>query len=133
MFVIYCPSPTPRRSAAYRFYSHQKGSSISCHYIWPTNPQGSDYELSLIVKWQEGFSEMRTSSAAIGNASSMLGMEKLGRARLGQDRGPWDEFSQSIIGVSAVKGDVMISVEGGPMPQDVQRAFVEKAIVNLGK
>jgi hypothetical protein len=49
------------------------------------------------------------------------------------DKGPWDEYSQSIIGVSAVNSDVMVSIEGGPFKRDVQRAFVEKAFVNLTK
>lgn len=111
-----------------------KGTNSSCHYVWPINAQGSAYEFDLMVTWQDGFSEMRTTSAAVGNASSMLGMAKLqGQAAADQDSGPWDEFSRSIIGVNAVKGDVMVSVEGGPMRQSIQRAFVEKAIVNLSK
>ncbi len=111
-----------------------KGTVNSCTYVWPLNAQGSDYEIKLMVTWQEGFSEMRTTRAAVGNASSMLGMNKLQRPTAAdQQIGPWNEFSQSIIGVSAVKDDVMVSVEGGPFRQDVQKAFVEKAVVNLGK
>jgi hypothetical protein len=86
-----------------------------------------------MVTWQDGFSEMRTTGAAIGNASTMLGMDRLKPSGAAQNGGSWDDFSQSIIGVSAVKGDVMVSVEGGPVRQDVQRAFVEKAVVNLSK
>jgi hypothetical protein len=75
---------------------------------------------------------MRTTMAAVGNASSMLGMNKLQKPTA-ETVGPWDEFSQSIIGVSAVRNDVRVSIEGGPMLQDVQRAFVEKAVGNLSK
>jgi hypothetical protein len=32
-----------------------------------------------------------------------------------------------------VKSDVMVGIEGGPFKQDVQRAFIEKAVVNLAK
>jgi hypothetical protein len=110
-----------------------KGSEGNCHYIWPLNTQDSTYELNLMVTWREGFSEMRTTSAAVGNASAMLGMDKLLKTPADPNAGPWDEFFQSIIGVTAVKGDVMVSVEGGPIKRDVQRAFVEKAIVNLSK
>jgi hypothetical protein len=111
-----------------------KGTDSNCRYIWPTNPSGSTYRLDLMVTWQGGFSEMRLTSAAVGNASSMLGMGKpQGQAAADRDSGPWDEFSQSIIGVSAAKGDVLVSVEGGPTLQDIQRAFVQKAIVNLSK
>ena len=110
------------------------GTKDSCHYTWPLNAHGSAYELDLKVTWHEGYSEMRTTSAAVGNASSMLGMANLqGKAAANQDSGPWDEFFRSIIGVSAVKGDIMVSVEGGPIRQDIQRAFVQKAILNLSK
>jgi hypothetical protein len=33
----------------------------------------------------------------------------------------------------AVKNDVLVSVESGPYRQDITRAFVEKAVVNLTK
>jgi hypothetical protein len=110
-----------------------QGNTSSCTYAWPIDAQGSEYDLKLMVTWQDGFSEMRTTGAAIGNASTMLGMDRLKPSGAAQNGGPWDDFSQSIIGVSAVKGDVMVSVEGGPVRQDVQRAFVEKAVVNLSK
>ena len=80
-----------------------------------------------MVVWQNGFSEMRTTRTAVGNASSMIGGGRLQKPTgADQNIGPWDEFSKSIIGVSAVKNDVMVSVEGGPIRQDIQQAFVEK-------
>jgi hypothetical protein len=111
-----------------------KGSNNSCRYIWPAQFPGSTYQFDLTVTWRNGFSEMRTTDAAVGNASSMLGIGKPGgQVAADRDKAPWDEFSQSIIGVSAAKGDVRVSIEGGPVRQDIQRAFVQKAIVNLGK
>jgi hypothetical protein len=109
-----------------------KGNNNSCTYSWSLNPQMSDYEVKLMVVWQNGFSEMRTMRTAVGNASSMIGGGRLQKPTgANQNFGPWDEFSKSIIGVSAVKNDVMVSVEGGPVRQDIQQAFVEKAIANL--
>lgn len=110
-----------------------KGNNNQCTYVWPLNPQIPDYELQLKVTWQDGFSEMRMTTTAIGNASSMFGMNKPQKPAGADQNGLWDEFSKSIIGVSAAKDDVMISVEGGPMRQDVQQSFVEKALANLNK
>jgi hypothetical protein len=63
----------------------------------------------------------------VSNASAMIDKAGvLGQPSLAPDKGPWDEFSQSIIGVSAVKSDVMVGIEGGPFTQDVQRAFIER-------
>jgi hypothetical protein len=107
-----------------------KGSNTSCTYSWPF--QGSDFELKLMVVWRDGFSEMRTTQAAVGNASAMLGMNKP-QQPADQKDGQFDEFSKSIIGVSAVKNDVMVSIEGGPFLQNVQQAFIEKAVSNIGK
>ena len=111
-----------------------KGTNDSCRYIWPAGPAGSTYQLDLAVTWQDGFSEMRLTNAAVGNASAMLGFGKP-RAPTsgGGNSDPWDEVSQSIIGVSAVKDDVRVSIEGGPMQQDIQRAFIRKAVANLSK
>ena len=111
-----------------------KGTNDRCRYVWPGSFEGSTYQFDLAVTWQDGFSEMRFTDSAVGNASSMMGMGKpdSGAAR-DRDSGPWDEFSRTIIGVSAAKGDVRVSIEGGPMQQDLQRAFVQKAIVNLTK
>jgi hypothetical protein len=111
-----------------------KGNNNSCTYVWPLNAQITDFEIELTVTWQGGFSEMRTTRTAVGNASSMLGVDKVQKPTgADQNSGPWDEFSKSIIGVSAVKNDVMVSIEGGPIRQDIQQAFVEKALTNLGR
>jgi hypothetical protein len=106
-----------------------EGNNRSCTYTFPLNAQMTDYDIKLMVVWRGGFSEMRTSRTAVGNASSMLGMNMVQKpAGAEQVSGLWDELSNSIIGVAAVKGDVMVSVEGGPIRQDIQQAFVEKAL-----
>jgi hypothetical protein len=117
-----------------------KGTNDRCRYVWPTKVEGSTDQFDLAVAWQDGFSEMRFTDSAVGNAASMMGMGmmSMGKPPRGQpatdsESGPWDEFSQSIIGVSAVKGDVRVSIEAGPMQQEIQRAFIQKAIVNLGR
>ena len=72
--------------------------------------------------------------SSIGHASSVVGTDKLfGQTASSGDKGAWDEFSSSIIGVAAVKNDVMVSVESGPLNQDTARAFVERAVLNLAK
>ena len=77
---------------------------------------------------------MRTTNAMIGNASSVVGTEKLfGQATAVAGKGPWDELSTSIVGVAAVKNDVMVNVESGPFKQEVARAFIEKAVLNLAR
>ncbi len=109
-----------------------KGNEQSCRYEWPNDALGSSNRIDLRVQWRGGFSELRETSLAVGNAASMIGLGRSSsQATPDRDQGPWDEFSQSIIGVSAAKNDVMVSVEGGPLQQDLQRAFVTRAIINL--
>ena len=48
-----------------------------------------------------------------------------------QEPGPWDVYSQSIVGVSAVKSDVLVHVDNGPFMREVSNAFIAKAIDNL--
>jgi hypothetical protein len=110
------------------------GTNDRCRYVWPSKFQGSTYQFDLAVTWLDGFSEARLTDSAVGNASSMIGLGKpQDKAAADPANVPWDEYSQSIIGVSAVKGDVRVSIEAGPMQQDVQRAFAQKAIVNLAR
>ena len=110
------------------------GDQASCTYEWPLEANGSNMSMKLMVQWTDGFHELRQVSAMTGQASSMLGMGSMfGKPSAKPDTGPWDEFSQSIIGVMAVKNDVLVTIESGPFEQDVARALVEKAIVNLAK
>jgi hypothetical protein len=118
------------------------GNEDSCSYEWPLGTAGS-FAIKLMVQWQGGFGAMRETHGMVSNATAMIGADKMigqaaapvfsQAAATGADKGPWDEYSQSIIGVSAVKSDVMVSIEGGPFKRDVQRAFVEKAVLNLAR
>lgn len=111
-----------------------KGDNESCTYAWALDGNGSRYAIELKVQWQDGFAEMRTISSLVGNASSMIGLgQSSGQTTPVRNTGPWDEFSESIIGVMAVKRDVLVTIESGPFKQDVARAFIQKAIVNLGE
>lgn len=110
------------------------GDTGACTYEWPLDANGMRYTLKLLVQWKDGFHDMRQVSSILGNASSMLGFNEIsGQAAVKGNDGPWDEYSKSIVGVMAVKSDVMASVESGPFRQDIARAFVEKAIVNMSK
>jgi hypothetical protein len=111
-----------------------KGNEDSCAYSWALDANGSRYDIKLMMQWEDGFHEMRQTNSMIGQASSMLGMGRASeQASSDHVQSPWDEFSQSIVGVMAVKSDVLASVESGPYRQDIARAFVEKAMVNLMK
>lgn len=110
-----------------------EGNNDSCTYSWPTRG-GFNHDIKLMVDWQGGFGSMRTINAMVGNASSVIGTDKLfGQTASVGDKGTWDEFSSSIIGVTAVKNDVMVSVESGPLNQDTARGFIERAVLNLAK
>ncbi|MDB5407557.1 MAG: hypothetical protein JWL84_2469 [Rhodospirillales bacterium] len=111
-----------------------KGDEDSCTYAWPLDASGSRYAIKLTMQWKDGFHEMRQTGSMIAQASSFLGMVGEGE-QVSSDRAqrPWDEFSQSVVGVMAVKSDVLASVESGPYRQDIAKAFVEKAMVNLMK
>jgi hypothetical protein len=111
-----------------------KGNEDSCTYAWALDANGSRYDIKLMMQWRDGFHEMRQTFSIIGQASSTLGLGRESKeASSDRVQGPWDEFSQSIVGVMAVKSDVLASVESGPYRQDLARAFVEKAMVNLMK
>ncbi len=75
---------------------------------------------------------MRTIQSVVGNTSAMIGLGKPSNAAK-PEAGPWDELGQSIIGVMAVKSDVMVSIESGPFKADTSRSFVKKAIENLAR
>jgi hypothetical protein len=111
-----------------------KGNEDSCTYAWSLDANGSRYAVKLMMQWEDGFHEMRQTGSMIGQASSVLGMGRESEpASSDHAQHPWDEFSQSIVGVMAVRSDVLASVESGPYRQDIARAFVEKAMVNLMK
>lgn len=131
---VLLPQADAEAIAGTKLLAPPKGNEEACTYEWPLDANGSRYTLQLMVQWKDGFHEMRQVSSVVGQTSSMLGFGK-GPAQasgtLGD--GPWDEYSSSIIGVMAVKNDVLASIESGPFRQDVARAFVEKAVINLAQ
>jgi hypothetical protein len=111
-----------------------KGDEDSCSYAWDLAANGSRYTIKLMMQWKDGFHELRQASSMIGQASSMLGLgPQGGQPSSDSVERRYDEFSRSIVGVMAVKSDVLASVESGPYRQDIAEAFVEKAMANLMK
>jgi hypothetical protein len=111
--------------------SDPQGAEGGCTYAWKTD--GSDYQeqISLSVTWRDGLGEMRRALAAIGQGLNMLANQGLD---LTQSAGPkdkvFDEYSTSIVGVMAVRKDVLLSIESGPM-SDLAAKFIAVAAGNL--
>lgn len=97
------------------------GDDTSCTY------RGDELDLTLSVQWRDGFRDRQVIDATVGTTASFIGLPRSDEA----EAGPWDEYSSSIVGVMAVKRDVLVSVETGPFGQSTGRAFVERAIRNL--
>lgn len=111
-----------------RLQADPVGTLEKCTYNLPLYGPGSETGITMAVDWVNGFHEMRVTQASIGSATAAMGM--------GMPAGPKataesaSEVAQSIIGVAAVRNDVLISVESGPVGQDVIRALVVKALDN---
>ena len=111
--------------------SDPSGDESACTYAWAQ--EGSDYEqsISLAVTWRDGFGEFRRTQAAIG-----LGLDALADAGLELTQNmdtngkPFDAYSVSIIGVMAVRKDVLLSIESGPM-SDMAAKFIAAAAARL--
>lgn len=108
-----------------------KGDDSSCRYSWTA--AGTDYEqeLTLGVTWRGGLAAMRQAQAAIGQAMSFLSSEGLADQKQQSAGGLFDEHAESIIGVMAVRKDVLLSVEGGFMNNDLATAFIAAAAKKL--
>jgi hypothetical protein len=109
-----------------------EGSEHACTYFW--SPPGADYQeqLTLMVTWRGGLSEMRRTQSAIGQALSFMGSEGLPSDQI-QESGTalFDVSATSMIGVMAVRKDVMLSVETGGMGNDLASAFISAAAKKL--
>jgi hypothetical protein len=106
------------------------GDENECIYTFAAD--GFDQELALQVVWRGGFSEMRMTQAAMGQAFAFLesqGLE-LDEAQAEQD-GTFDEESVNMLGVTAVRKDVMFSIETGGYANEVARALIAKAASKL--
>jgi hypothetical protein len=111
--------------------SEPQGAEDGCTYAWKSDGSDDQEQISLAVTWRDGFGEMRRTLAAIGQGLDMLANEGLD---LTQSAGPkdkvFDEYSASIIGVMAVRKDVMMSIESGPM-SDLAAKFIAVAAGKL--
>ena len=108
-----------------------QGGESGCSYAW--QPAGADYqeEIRLLVTWRDGFGELRRIKAAIGMGMDMLADEGLNLAQdATQETQLFDEYSVSIIGVMAVRKDVLLSIESGPM-SDMAAKFIAVAASKL--
>lgn len=109
-----------------------EGSEYSCTFVW--SPTGADYEeqLTLNVTWRGGLSEMRLMQSAIGQALSFMESEGLPTDQTQEGgTGPFDEEASSMIGVLAVRKDVLLSVETGGTGNDLASAFIAAAANKL--
>lgn len=99
-----------------------EGDEARCTIHW-TNPNG-DYadQLDWTLTWRGGLAEMRQTQAAIGQATAMFDFTE--GADSNPDAANFDAYSDSIVGVMAVRRDVMISVEREDFDHTIARAIV---------
>ena len=108
-----------------------EGDENGCTYTW--TPAGADYQtqISLLVSWRGGLSEFRATQGAIGMGMDMLADQGLDISQDAATAAPqFDEFSSSMIGVIAVRNDVFLSIESGPM-SDTATQFIAAAAAKL--
>lgn len=108
-----------------------EGNENMCSYVW--TPTGADYqmEIKLSVTWRGGLGEMRMIETAVGLGLGMF-------ADLGPDLAEnetaadplFDDYSTSILGVLAVRKDVLLSIESGP-DSELAARFVAVAAAKL--
>ena len=108
-----------------------EGDNSSCRYAWKASGTDYEQELTLAVTWRGGLGEMRQMQAAIGNAVSSLFSQ--GPTSPQPQTGPegLDEYAETIIGVAAVRNDVLLSVETGGMNNDLAKSLVLAAAKKL--
>jgi hypothetical protein len=117
--------------AGAKLASDPSGNENGCTYAWVE--EGSDYEqpISLAVTWRDGFGEFRRTQAAIGLGLEVLADAGLELTQTTDTNGkPFDAYSVSIIGVMAVRHDVLLSIESGPM-SDMAAKFIAVAAAKL--
>ena len=109
-----------------------QGSETSCRYVW--SPAGADYteQLTLSITWRGGLAEMRQAQAAIGQALTFMDSQGLTTEQTQESGGNlFDEQAESLIGVMAVRKDVLLSIETGGMNNDLATAFIAAAAEKL--
>jgi hypothetical protein len=114
-----------------KLVSDPQGDESGCTYIW--TPAGTDYQenINLSVTWRGGLGELRRAQAAVG-----IGLDAITRAGLDLTQNStaggkiFDAYSVSIVGVMAVRKDVLLSIESGPM-SEMAAKFIAVAAAKL--
>lgn len=110
-----------------------QGSDTSCQYVW--SPAGSDYteQLTLNITWRGGLAEMRQAQFAIGQAMSFMTDQGLPTDEQTQQGGDklFDEQAVSLVGVMAVRKDVLLSIETSFTNNDIASALIAAAAESL--
>ena len=109
-----------------------EGNEDSCDYAWVA--KGTDYQqdMTLMVTWRGGLSEMRATQAQMGQALEFITAEGLPADQSQQSGvGPFDETASSMLGVMGVRKDVLLSVETGGTGNDLASAFIAAAAKKL--
>jgi hypothetical protein len=114
-----------------KLVSDPQGDESGCTYIW--TPEGAAYqeEINLSVTWREGLGELRRTQAAIGmglDAIAHAGLDLTQNSEAGGKN--FDAYSVSIVGVMAVRNDVLLSIESGPM-SEMAAKFIAVAVAKL--
>ena len=107
------------------------GAESGCTYTW--TPEGTDYQqdITISVTWRDGFGEMRRTMAAIGMGLDMLPDAGLDLKQNSDTTSKaFDAYAVSIIGVMAVRKDVLLSIESGPM-SEMAAKFIAVAAAKL--
>lgn len=108
-----------------------RGDESGCTFVWKQEPSEYEQELTLLVTWRDGFGEMRRTQAAIGMSLNELMEQGLDVAQdAGDDAHVFDAYAVSIVGVMAVRKDVLLSVESGPASELAAR-FIAVAAAKL--
>ncbi|MCE9522983.1 MAG: hypothetical protein K8S25_11215 [Alphaproteobacteria bacterium] len=105
------------------------GNEDACTYAWAKG--GLEQQIKLNVQWRGGFSEMRFAQAAMGQALSFMKSQGLDAAPEKGKSAALDEDVTNIVGVMAVKKDVLFSSETGPFMADLAHALIVKAASKL--
>jgi hypothetical protein len=108
-----------------------EGDASSCRYAWKATGTDYEQELTLAVTWRGGLSEMRQTQAAIGNGLAFLTTQGLPADQQQGSGAGFDEYAESIIGVMAVRDDVLLSIETGGMNNDLAKSFILTAAKKL--
>ncbi len=110
----------------------REGGADDCTYDWIMSDGSYDATLTLNVTWRGGFSDMRTSLAALGIALDAIDPAGDLSDTTQQTEGAGaDALVTSFIGVSTVRKDVLLSIETGGMNGDIATALIQAAAAKL--